>query len=238
MNAAAWLAPLKAAPLLWLAVTAFAYLLAEKLYRHTRHFPLLHPVLVAIVLVAGLLLVLGVPYPDYFAGARPLHWLLGPATVALAVPLFDNLQRVRSLLAPLMIALLVGGVVGIVSALGLAHLFGLSWPVQLSFAPKSVTTPIAMALAEHLGGLPALTANVVIITGVVGAVAVVPLLRLLRVDGDVERGFALGVAAHGVGTARAFQLSPTAGAFAGLAMGLNGVWTSVVLPLVLAFWPH
>ncbi|KAF0811857.1 Inner membrane protein YohK [Andreprevotia sp. IGB-42] len=231
-------AMLKSAPLLWLAVTGFAYLLAEKIYHRARHFPLLHPVLVSIALVAALLLLARVDYADYFVGARPLHWLLGPATVALAVPLFDNLQRVRSLLLPLTIALLVGGLVGIVSALGLAHLFGLSWPVQLSFAPKSVTTPIAMALSDHLGGLPALTANIVIITGVVGAVIVVPLLRWLKVDGDIERGFALGVAAHGVGTARAFQLSPTAGAFAGLAMGLNGIWTSLILPLVLAFWPH
>ncbi|WP_035052950.1 LrgB family protein [Andreprevotia chitinilytica] len=230
-------AALKTEPLLWLAITGLAYLLAEKLYHRSRHFPLLNPTLVAILIVMGLLLLSGVSYTDYFAGAKPLHWLLGPATVALAVPLYDNLQRVRSLLGPLMIALAVGGLVGILSALGLAWLFDLSWPVQVSLAPKSVTTPIAMALSAHLNGLPSLTAGAVILTGVAGAVIAVPLFRLIKVDGDIERGFALGIAAHGVGTARAFQISQTAGAFGGLAMGLNGVWTSIALPLLLTMWP-
>ncbi|AOY00307.1 LrgB family protein [Jeongeupia sp. USM3] len=238
MNFDAAFASLKAAPLLWLLVTGLAYLLAEKLYRKSGHNPLLHPVLVAIALIIAILGVARVPYPDYFSGARFFHLLLGPATVALAVPLYDNLQRVRSLLVPLSVSLFVGGVTGIVSALLLGRLFGLSWPVQVSFAPKSVTTPIAMALADKLGGLAPLTANLVIITGIVGAIIVVPLMRWLKVTGEIEQGLALGVAAHGVGTARGFQLSTTTGAFSGLAMGLNGVLTSIVLPVILAFWPH
>ncbi|MBE9608600.1 LrgB family protein [Chitinilyticum litopenaei] len=228
---------LQTAPFLWLGVTAGCFLLAERLYARTRHFPLLHPVLVSIVLIVAILRLCGVPYQSYFSGAQLFHWLLGTATVALAVPLFDNLQRVRALLWPLLIALLIGGLAGMLSALALGKLFGLSPAVLVSFVPKSVTTPIAMALSQHAGGLPALTANVVILTGIFGAMIAVPLLSLFGVRSDIAQGFALGIAAHGVGTARAMQISPTAGAFAGLAMGLNGVLTSLTLALLLAFWP-
>ncbi|WP_148714643.1 LrgB family protein [Chitinolyticbacter meiyuanensis] len=231
------LAWLRDFPALWLVATAAVFLLADKAYRLSRHFPLCNPLLLSVAGLAVLLTLLHVPYADYFHGALPLHWVLGPATVALAVPLYLNLHHVRASLAPLSIALAVGGLTGIVSALLLGQLFGLSPASLISFAPKSVTTPIAMAISEHLGGLPALTANVVIITGIFGAVIVVPLMRLLGVRDLMVQGFALGVAAHGLGTARAVQLSETAGAFSGLAMGLNAVLTSLALPLILAVWP-
>ncbi|WP_255990138.1 LrgB family protein [Chitinolyticbacter albus] len=224
-------------PALWLVVTAAVFLLADKAFRLTRHFPLCNPLLLTMAGLALALTLFQVPYADYFRGARPLHWLLGPATVALAVPLYLNLHHVRASLAPLTIALAVGGLTGIASALLLGQLFGLSAVSLISFAPKSVTTPIAMAISEHLGGLPALTANVVIVTGIFGAVIVAPMMRLLGVKDLMVQGFALGVAAHGLGTARAVQLSQTAGAFSGLAMGLNAVLTSLALPLILAVWP-
>ncbi len=237
LDSDAMLLALRTAPFLWLGVTAACYLLAERLYERSGQFALLHPVLVSIALLMGILKASAVSYADYFQGAQLYHWLLGTATVALAVPLFDNLQRVRTLLWPLLLALLVGGLAGMLTALLFGKLFGLSPQVLVSFVPKSVTTPIAMALSQHAGGLPALTANVVILTGILGAMAVLPLLRLARIDSDIAGGFALGIAAHGVGTARAFQLSPTAGAFAGLAMGLNGVFTSLTLPALLRLWP-
>lgn len=237
LDSQAMLLALQTAPFLWLAVTAGCYLLAERLYTLSRHFPLLHPVLVSIVLIIVILRLGQVPYQTYFNGAQLYHWLLGTATVALAVPLFDNLQRVRALLLPLVVALIVGGLAGMLSALALGKLFGLTPDVLISFVPKSVTTPIAMALSQHAGGLPALTANVVILTGILGAMIAVPLLALAGVRGEIAQGFALGIAAHGVGTARAIQISPTAGAFAGLAMGLNGVLTSLTLALVLSLWP-
>ncbi|UXY16252.1 LrgB family protein [Chitiniphilus purpureus] len=224
-------------PGLWLVITAAVYLLADKLHRSLHRLPLLNPVLLTVLALIGLLHATGVPYGDYFARVEAIHLLLGPATVALAVPLYLNLHQVRASLVPLSLALLVGGSVGIASALLLGRLFGLSAASLISFAPKSVTTPVAMALAEHLGGLPALAAGVVILTGMFGAVAGIPLLRWLRVHEPMVQGFALGVAAHGIGTARALQVSETAGAFAGLAMGLNAVLTSILLPLLLAIWP-
>ncbi|TJZ71034.1 LrgB family protein [Chitiniphilus eburneus] len=233
-EASGWLA---AYPGLWLVVTGAVFLLADKLFRASRRFPLLNPVLVSILVLIATLRLFNVSYTDYFAGAQMIHLLLGPATVALAMPLYLNLHHVRAWMMPLTIALVVGCVVGIASALALGQLFGLSAATLLSFAPKSVTTPIAMALAGHLGGIPALTANVVILTGVFGAVAGLPLMRLLKVDDAMVQGFALGVAAHGIGTARALQESETAGAFGGLAMGLNAILTSLLLPLILAVWP-
>ncbi|GAA5787002.1 membrane protein [Chitiniphilus shinanonensis] len=228
---------LRAYPGLWLVVTGAVFLLADKLFRAGGRFALLNPVLLSILALIAILHGFGVSYADYFAGAQMIHLLLGPATVALAMPLYLNLHHVRAWLVPLTLALAVGCVVGMVSALALGQLFGLSPATLLSFAPKSVTTPIAMALAAHQGGIPALTANVVILTGVLGAVAGLPLMRWLKVDDPMVQGFALGVAAHGIGTARALQESETAGAFGGLAMGLNAVLTSLLLPLILAFWP-
>jgi predicted murein hydrolase (TIGR00659 family) len=193
-------------------------------------------VLLSVLLLITLLHYARVPYPSYFAGAMPIHLLLGPATVALAIPLYANLQRVRDYLAPLLIALGIGSLVGIISGLLIGHALGLSPASLISIAPKSVTTPIAMALAQHAGGNVSLAAGFVILTGICGAVLAVPLFQLLRIDDEIAQGFALGIAAHGVGTSRALQMSETTGAFAGLAMGLNGVLTSLILPLVLSGW--
>ena len=173
------------------------------------------------------------PYETYFEGAQFVHFLLGPATVALAVPLFANLERLRRDLVPLLGALLAGSFTAVVSATGIAWLAGASRETVLSLAPKSVTTPIAMGVAEKLGGLPSLTAVLVVSTGIIGAVLARSVLAGLRIDDDVVSGFALGVAAHGIGTARGFQVSATMGAFAGLAMGLNGIVTAILLPLLL-----
>ncbi|WP_283150720.1 LrgB family protein [Silvimonas soli] len=221
-------------PATWIALTCAAYLLAEFLYLKSGRFPLLNPVLIGIVLVMATLLACGVSYRMYFEQAKLIHFLLAPATVALAIPLYVNIQRMKAIAGPLLIAVGVGSVVGILSALLLGQWFGLSHQVLISFGPKSVTTPIAMALSAKAGGLPSLTAGIVIVTGICAAILLVPLLRVLRIHDEVVYGVAVGVAGHGIGTARAFQLSETAGAFAGLAMGLNGVLTSLLLPLILA----
>ncbi|GGP21852.1 LrgB family protein [Silvimonas iriomotensis] len=221
-------------PATWLALTCAAFLLADYLYLKSGRFALLNPVLVGIVLVIVTLLALQVPYATYFAQAKLIHFLLAPATVALAIPLYINIQRMKAIAGPLLLAVAVGSVTGIASAVLLGRWLGLSMPVLLSFAPKSVTTPIAMALSARAGGLPSLTAGIVIVTGIIAAILLVPLLRWLRIDDDRIAGVAVGVAGHGIGTARAFQVSETAGAFAGLAMGLNGLLTSLLLPLLLA----
>ena len=227
---------LAASPLLGLTITLLAYVLALAVHQRYRRHPLTNPVLLAVVLLVTLLLLTDTPYPSYFAGAQFVHFLLGPATVALAIPLYAQLGRVRAMRWPVLLGLAAGARTAVVSAVGSAWLLGASVPTQLSLAPKSVTTPIAMAVAERIGGIASLTAVLVIVTGIVGAVIAPALFRLLRVQDHAIQGFALGVTAHGIGTARALQISEEAGAFAALAMGLNGVVTALLLPALFSGW--
>ena len=227
---------LAASPLLGLTITLLAYVLALAVHQRYRRHPLTNPVLLAVVLLVTLLLLTDTPYPSYFAGAQFVHFLLGPATVALAIPLYAQLGRVRAMRWPVLLGLAAGALTAVVSAVGSAWLLGASVPTQLSLAPKSVTTPIAMAVAERIGGIASLTAVLVIVTGIVGAVIAPALFRLLRVQDHAIQGFALGVTAHGIGTARALQISEEAGAFAALAMGLNGAVTALLLPALLSGW--
>ena len=226
---------LAASTLLHLNLTLLAYLGGVAVYRRCGQTPLLNPVLLAVTALVLLLLATGTPYARYFAGAQFIHFLLGPATVALAVPLFQHFDRVRRQLVPILGALLAGSLTAIASAMGLVWLLGGDRLLVLSVAPKSVTTPVAMGIAEKIGGLPSLTAVLVILTGITGAVTGPLLLGWLRIGDDSVSGFALGVASHGIGTARAFQISPLAGAFSGLAMGLNALLTALLVPLLVHF---
>lgn len=221
-------------PLLWLTATLVAYLIGDRLSRQAGRNPLVNPVLVAMVLLGGLLWVTATPYRTYFEGAQFVHFMLGPATVALALPLYANRAQIRRALVPMMAALLAGSVTAIVSALWIGKVLGIEGPVWLSLAPKSTTAPVAIGIAEQLGGLPTLTAALVILTGIIGAVIVTPLMRLMRISDWRARGFAVGVAAHGIGTARAFQVNDTAGAFAGIGMGLNALLTAILAPYVVS----
>ena len=221
-------------PLLWLTATLVAYLIGDHLSQRAGRNPLVNPVLVAMVLLGGLLWVTATPYATYFAGAQFVHFMLGPATVALALPLYANRAQIRRALLPMLAALLAGSVTAIVSALWIARWLGIDGPVWLSLAPKSTTAPVAIGIAEQLGGLPTLTAALVILTGIIGAVIVTPLMRLMRIRDWRARGFAVGVAAHGIGTARAFQVNDTAGAFAGIGMGLNALLTAILAPYVVS----
>ncbi|HKK04080.1 MAG TPA: LrgB family protein [Gammaproteobacteria bacterium] len=224
---------LAAAPLLWLTLTLVVYLAGRWLNRKLNGNALAHPVLVAMFVLIGLLLLTGTPYDTYFEGAQFIHFLLGPATVALAIPLYDNLRQIRQLLLPLLLACLVGVTVAVSSAVGLAWLLGATGQSLLSIAPKSVTTPIAMGIAEQVGGLPSLAAGIVLVTGAVGVVAAGPLFRLARIHDHRAQGFALGIAAHGFGTAHALTIGLRAGAFAGLGLGMAGLLTAFLLPVVL-----
>ena len=226
---------LSATPLLGLTVTLLAYQLAFTVYRRLGMHPLANPVAIAVLLLVLLLSITGTPYATYFEGAQFVHFLLGPATVALALPLFEQRARIRRLVLPLLAGLCAGVLTAVVSAAGIALALGASVETVLSLAPKSVTTPIAMGIAERIGGLPSLTATMVIATGMLGAMIARPLLDLVRVREHDTRGFALGVTSHGIGTARAFQVSEEMGAFAGLAMGLSALLTSLVVP-ALAVW--
>lgn len=224
---------LSTTPLLWLTVTVLVWLAADAVARATGRHPAVNPVLIAVVLLSTLLVVTGTPYATYFTGAQFVHFMLGPAVVAIGVPLYKHWPEVRRNLLPMAGALLAGTATAIASAIGVALALGVPREALISLAPKSVTAGVAMGIAENLGGVPALTAVLVIATGIIGAIVVTPLFDALRIRDLAARGFAVGVAAHGIGTARAFAVSPVAGTFAGIAMGLSALLSSVLVPLVV-----
>lgn len=225
---------LATSPLTWLTLTLVAFQAGLWLHRRCRHNPIVNPVLLAIVFVSLVLTASGTDYQAYFNGAQYVHFLLGPATVALAVPLARQFHHVRRSWLALTVGLLAGSATAAGSAVGIAWLLGASKATLISLAPKSVTAPVAMGIAEKLGGEATLTAVLVILTGIVGGVFGTTALHLVRVREPKAVGFALGVASHGIGTARALHVGEVAGAFSGLAMGLNALATAVLLPLVYA----
>ncbi|MHB1375050.1 MAG: LrgB family protein [Thauera sp.] len=224
---------LSTTPLLGLTLTLLAYQAAFWLYKRAGFHPIANPVLISVAILATLLLLTGTPYQTYFDGAQFVHFLLGPATVALAIPLHAQWPRLKAMAGPLLLALVAGSLTAALSAWGIGALLGASRESLMSLAPKSVTTPIAMGVAERLGGLPSLTAVLVISAGIIGAVAGRSVLNRLHIKDHAVRGFAIGIASHGIGTARAFQVSEQAGAFAALAMGLNGLLTALSLPWIM-----
>jgi predicted murein hydrolase (TIGR00659 family) len=220
-------------PLLWLTVTILAYCLCERISAVLRRPPLANPVLMSVCLVGLLVRATGTPYATYFDGAQFIHFLLGPATVALGIPLYQNRRMVVRSILPMLCALVAGSVTALLSAVLIARALGASPMIVTSIAPKSVTAAVAMGVAGRLGGDVALTAVLVILTGILGAIIVTPLMNALRITDKRARGFAAGLAAHGIGTARAFQVDPLTGTFAGIAMGLNALLTAVIVPLLL-----
>ena len=227
---------LSTTPLFWLTVTLLAWLAADALARASGRHPVANAVLIAGAVVGGMLLASGTSYRTYFDGAQFIHFLLGPATVALGIPLYRNRALVLRNIVPMAAALLAGALVSIASAVGIAAALGAPRDVLASLAPKSVTTPVAMAVSERLGGQPSLTAALVILTGILGAVMVTPLMNAMRMTDYAARGFAAGLAAHGIGTARAFTVDGVAGTFAGIALGLNALVTAVLAPVVLGLF--
>lgn len=228
---------LSASPLMGLTLTLCAYVIAFSIYRHAGFSPLANPVAMAIALIVAILALTGTSYQRYFSGAQFVHFLLGPATVALAIPLARQVGRLKRNFFALMAGLLAGSATAILSSISLVALFGGGRPLAVSAAPKSATTPIAMAVAEKFDGLPALTAVLVISTGIFGAISARFLFNMLRIRTPEIRGFALGVASHGIGTARAFQASEVSGAFASIGMALNGMLTAMLLPALVALLP-
>jgi predicted murein hydrolase (TIGR00659 family) len=223
---------LSADPLAALTATLLAWLAGLRVHEAARGNPIVNPVLVAVLLIVAVLLAAGIPYADYFEGAQFVHFLLGPATVALALPLYRQWSLVRGSAVAILVSLAAGSAFAVASAVALGVAFGAPLSVIASLAPKSVTTPVAMGVAEEIGGLPGLTAAIVILSGIVGASFGTLALNLARVRDWRARGLAIGTAAHGIGTARALVVNETAGAFSGLAMGLNALATALALPLV------
>jgi len=218
-------------PLAGLTLTLVAYAIGWWCYARTGMHPLANPVLIAVVLIVGVLAATGTSYQTYFDGAQFVHFLLGPAVVGLAVPLVREWSSVRRLALPIAGALVAGSAVALVSVVAIAQGLGASAATLHSLVPKSVTAPIAMGIAEKIGGLPALAAVFAVTTGIVGAALGKFVLDACRIRDWRARGFALGLAAHGIGTARAFQVNADAGAFAGLAFALHGLLAAILLPL-------
>ena len=225
---------LSASPLFGLTLTLMAYGIGYRLYSAAKSNPLINPVLIAIAIIITVLTVLHIPYQDYFAGGQFIHFLLGPATVGLALPLYKQVAKLKRLWLPISLALLFGVSLASVSTLLIAKYLGASHETLLSLAPKSVTTPVAMSITEQLGGVPSLTAVFVIITGIIGAIVGSSLCRLLRIQDDSVKGIAMGITAHGIGTARAFQISAEKGAFSGLAMALSALVASLLVPWLVS----
>jgi len=224
---------LSASPLLHLTLTLLAYLLGDWIFRRSGKKALFNPVLTSVLVLMAILFATGTDYQTYFAGAQFVHFMLGPATVALAVPLYRNLPLIRQLWLPILLSILTGAFVSTSSVVVVAQWLGAPKQTLLSLAPKSVTAPVAMGISEKVGGLPSLTAALVVLTGVLGAVIGTAVLASVRVRDDRARGLALGVTSHGIGTARAFQINDLAGSFSALAMGLMALVSAFALPYAL-----
>lgn len=220
-------------PLFGIGITLAAYQLAIAAYERTRWL-FLQPVLLSMLVLIGILLACGIDYSEYRKSTDILGVLLGPATVALAVPLYLNLRRIRQLFWPTLTTLVLGGVFATAACLLLGVLLGVDHMILMTLAPKSVTSPIAMLVAEQMGGVAGLAAVFVLITGVLGAICGPALLSLARVSHPAARGMALGLTAHAVGTSLALQEGEETGAFAALAMSLMGVATALCLPLAVS----
>jgi putative effector of murein hydrolase len=224
---------LSGSPLFALILTLSAYQVGVMAYERAGRNPLANPVAIAIAIVAAVITAIDMPYAKYFEGAQFVHFLLGTATVALAVPIYKGLAALRGRIVPLVAALLAGGVTSIVSAVGIAKLLGADAAIVGGFYAKSVTAPIAMGVAERIQVSPTLTAVFAVTTGILGAILAHFVLDAVGSKAWWQRGFAVGVAAHGIGTSRAFSVHPEAGTYASLGMGLHGVLGAVLIPVVM-----
>lgn len=220
-------------PLLWLTLTLIAYVLADLAAETLGRPPLANTVLMSVVLLGLMLRATGTDYATYFEGAQFVHFLLGPATVSLAIPLHAQGARLKRAVLPVLAGVGTGSLVAVASALAIAKAMGVDMTTLATLAPKSTTAPVAIGIAQSLGGSPTLAAVLVVLTGITGALIATPLLNLLHFRDWRARGLAVGTAAHGIGTARALQVHPTAGAFAGIGMGLNAILTALLAPAVL-----
>jgi putative effector of murein hydrolase len=224
---------LSGSPLLALVMTLAAYQCGVTIYERLDRHPLANPVAIAVILVAGAITVIDMPYATYFEGAQFVHFLLGTATVALAVPIHQGMKAIKGRAVALFVALLAGGATSIVSAVGIARVLGADDAIVGGLYAKSVTAPIAMGIAERLHASPTLTAVFAVTTGILGAVLARFVLDAVGSKAWWQRGFALGVAAHGIGTSRAFSVNQEAGIYSSLAMGLHGILGAVLIPLLV-----
>jgi putative effector of murein hydrolase len=218
----------------WLVLLSIGgYIIGLWGYRRSAGNPLCHPLLISTPLVAAALYLSNIDFNSYYAGNGILNWLLGPTTVALAVPLARQMPQLPPLLITVLTTVILGGLFAVICAVAIAAGLGADHEVLLSLAAKSVTTPVAVGITEQIGGLVTLMVMVVLLTGIVGILVAQLIFRYQHIADERWQGLILGVSAHAIGTAKALEKSPRCGAFATLGMGLNGIWTSIFLPTLL-----
>lgn len=219
-----------------LFLTLSAYVVATWLYRRAGQSPFVHPLVLSVAMVIVALKVLGVPYKTYFQATQFLHWMLGLAIVSLAIPLYAELQQLGARWRSTLAAIVVGSVVSVVTAMAVAWGMGAGTGLVLALSTKSVTTALATVLANQIGANAAMAATIVLVTGLLGAVIGPWLFARILPRDEAALGVALGTCAHAIGTSRALQIGETCGAFSALAMGLNGLLTAALLPILLTWW--
>lgn len=227
---------LLSSPILWLALSIFAYEIGLRINRHLRS-PFVNPLLLAAALLIILLFLTGTDLNTYKQGGGFISLFLTPATVALAVPVYRQIDTLRRYLLPILLGALVGSITSVASVIIFCRLFGLSDSLTASLIPKSVTTPIGIELSQNLGGIPSVTVIAIIFTGLIGAAALPSFLKLLHMDNSVVRGVAIGTASHAVGTARAIELGETEGAMSGLSIGVAGLITVIIAAILPLLFP-
>lgn len=219
-------------PTFVVAFTFLVYYLAQKLQQKTKMI-ILNPILVSIIIIILFLTVFNIEYRAYQEGSKLIDFFLKPAVVALGVPLYQQLEKIKKQTFQIIVSQLAGCVAGIVSVVLIAKLMGASKVVILSLAPKSVTTPIAMEVSRVVGGIPPLTASVVVVVGIFGSIFGYAIMKFARVKNPVSQGLSMGTAAHAIGTSKSMQISPAFGAFSSLGLILNGIFTAILAPYIL-----
>ncbi|MGB5792218.1 LrgB family protein [Poseidonibacter sp.] len=236
MNFEALITYINSTPLTWLIVTLLSFKIGIIIYEKFNKHTLLQPIIIAYILIMSLIVLTETSFEQYFKSVEIIHFFLGPATVALALPLYNNLKYIKSLFVPIVVTLFVAGVFSILIAVVLLWIFGAELPTILSMTTKSITAPIAIITSEQIGAIPSLAVGFVLITGMIGALLGTIVFKLVKVKYETSKGFALGLVSHGIGTARAIEIGEKAAAFSALAMGLSGIFTAIFLPLIITFF--
>lgn len=235
MNFDAVIEYINSTPLTWLILTLMAYKFGIIVYERFNKHTLLQPIIISYIIIMSAIFLTDTSYATYFKSVEIIHFFLGPATVALALPLYNNLKYIKSLFIPILITLIVAGVFSILIAVALLWALDAQLPTILSMTTKSITAPIAIITSEQIGAIPSLAVGFVIITGIIGALLGTLIFKIIKIKYDTSKGFALGLVSHGIGTARAIEISEKAAAFSALAMGLSGIFTAVFLPLIITY---
>lgn len=219
-------------PIFGILLSVVCYEIGILIQRKTKN-PILNPLLIAIILVIAVLLVLDIPKETYDLGGSYILFLLGPATVVMAVPLYKQINLLKKDWLPILVGILAGSATSVLSVIGLTRLFGVNLEIAVSMLPKSVTTAIGMEVSKEIGGVVSLTVAVIVITGILGAVTGPFILKVLGIKDEVAQGVAMGTASHAVGTSKAMELGETQGAMSGLSIGIAGLATVLIIPLVI-----